>query len=173
MTFLGGLLLYHLAKGTWTSDNLGTGANHSIISTQLTGHKVSFLEGDRPQVIACGIPNQSSEINIYNQALQTVVLNTNTYQGITIHTINHVISFPGFYSSALGMLGLTKFPNVQQDAGVSNSTLDNTTGFTVFAFTDMAYGNNAAKVTGVSSQALFNNHVSNPPITGCPYLTRA
>ena len=151
--------MYHLVPGTWTADALGTGPNHSILSTELTGHQLTFLEGDRPQVIACGIP-ASNGINIYNQALQTVVLSTNTYQSFTIHTINHVISFPGAYSSEMSTLGVDQFVNLQQSAGVSNSSLDSAHGFTIFVFTDTAFQNSVSNVSTASPQALFNNHVS-------------
>lgn len=157
-TFLGALLLYHLVPGTWTQSDLGTGPNHSILTTELTGHSLSFLEADRPQVFACGVPGNSG-IGIYNQADQTSVLSTVSFQGITIHTINHIIKFPGPYTSLMTLLGMNEFLKLQQSAGASDSYMDNARGYTVFAFSDSAYQDATSQISNVGPQAISNNHV--------------
>ena len=65
--FLGAMLLYHLVPGTWNVGDLGSGPNHTIMTSSLQGHNVSFLEGDKSQVIACG--SSVAGFEIYNQLI--------------------------------------------------------------------------------------------------------
>jgi len=110
------------------------------------------------------VPSQSTAINIYNQFALTVVVNTTTFQAITVHTLNEVILVPGSYTwwmdtFAINQVETTRFLAVQQAAGVSNSTLEGTHGCTIFVFDDAGYDNSASNVSSISPRDLFNNHI--------------
>ncbi|KAJ7594913.1 hypothetical protein C8J56DRAFT_1023368 [Mycena floridula] len=157
-----GYFLYHIAWGNWTQDNLGTGANHSILTTALSGHQLSFLEADKPQVLACGVPRSPGGIEVYNQAQTTNVLNTifRPDLQLTIHIINHHIDLPLTYSTLIQVLAVKQFSNTQISAGISNNELDSDQGYTIFAFTDDAWSRdtNNGHLSSLNASNIFNNH---------------
>lgn len=156
--FLGALLLYHLVEGTWSEKDLGTGPNHTILTTSLQGHSVSFLEADRSQVIACG--SSVAGFEIFNQLTTTAVISTATFEHVTIHTIDAIIGIPGTYAFAAGLVEMAQFLSVQQAAGAA--AVANARGISVFAPVNSAFNGSdiTAKLSSVSPLALYNNHVS-------------
>lgn len=153
--FLGALLLYHLVDGTYNVGDLGSGPNHTIITTSLQGHNVAFLEGDESQVIACG--HSVAGFEIYNQLTTTAVISTTTFQHVTIHTLNAIIGIPGTYTFAAGLVDMTQFQTLQQSAGAA--PVENAHGITIFAPEDTAFNTSKSQLANVSPEALFGNHV--------------
>ncbi|PSR75400.1 hypothetical protein PHLCEN_2v9158 [Hermanssonia centrifuga] len=155
--FLGALLLYHLLPGTFLLADLGSGPNHTIVTTSLQGHSESFLENDESQVIACG--SSVAGFEIYNQLTTTAVLSTTTFGHVTIHTLNAIIGMPGTYTFGENLLDISSFDSVRSSAGVQ--PIENSHGITIFAPEDGAFTNAKSQLSSTSPQAVFNNHVIN------------
>lgn len=164
-TNIAGLLLYHLVpNGLWTNNTLGTIANHSILTTALTGHQLSFLENARPAVLACGVPEQdlgTGQIEVYNQDAPTIVSKTivNHDLNIVYHVLNRVIDVPFSYPAWIGVLG-SSWHNVALTAGMSDDSIGALQGYTFFVFQDSAYTTDLnAHLANETSIQVFNNHV--------------
>ena len=123
--------------------------------TTLQGHGFSLLESDKYQVIAMG--NSASGIEIYNQFKTTAVLNTYTFQHVTLHIINAIIGIPGSYSFGTKFMGLTQFVGLQNASGATN--LDSQHGMTIFAPTDDAINAARPQMSSLSPATVFANHV--------------
>lgn len=155
-------LLYHLIPGgMFTVDKLGTGANHSILTTLLTGHGRTFLEGNRPAVIACGNPKGDGQIEVYNQEAPTLVTQTkvNTELNIVYHVLNRIIDFPFNYPAWIATIG-NSWHSVAQSSGNSDDQIGAMLGYTFFVFDDTSYQSDlSAHLSNESSLQIFNNHV--------------
>lgn len=127
-----------------------------MVPTTLQGRGCAFLESDKFQVIAMG--NSANGIEIYNQFRTTAVVNTYTYQHLTIHILNAVIGFPGSYSFGAKFMGLNQFSALESTSG--SPDLDGQHGMTIFAPSDDAFDPVKAQVASLSPSSLFANHVS-------------
>ncbi|KAJ3535182.1 hypothetical protein NM688_g7014 [Phlebia brevispora] len=153
--FLGALLLYHLVPGAWNEGDLGSGPNHTIMTSSLQGHGMSELEGDESQVIACG--HSVAGFEIYNQLTTTAVISTSTYGHVTIHTLNAIIGIPGAYTFAASLVAMSSFQQLQQSANAA--PIENAHGITIFAPVDTAFNDTKTQLSSLSPAALFDNHV--------------
>ncbi|KAI0688250.1 hypothetical protein BC835DRAFT_324660 [Cytidiella melzeri] len=151
-SFLSSLLLYHLAEGSWTQDQL-VGVD-TIIVTSLVGDAVT-LENDSPQVMVCG--STANGFEILNQRTTTHVLQAYEYDYITVQVVNAIIGMPGSSSFAVSDVNAEHFAALQTSAGLN--TLDTDVGMTVFVPTDDAFLAENPQTTTSTPLSLFNNHI--------------
>ncbi len=153
--FLAAILLYHLVPGTWNQANLGTGPNHTILTTSLVGHNVSFLENNKAQVFACG--SSVAGFEIYNQLTATAVVSTTTFGQLTVHVLNAIMGIPGTFTDEAENYSLNSFISLQQSG--SDKTVESSNGITLFVPGNDAFTTAKAQLASLSPQSIYNNHV--------------
>ncbi|KAI0819118.1 hypothetical protein BC629DRAFT_699401 [Irpex lacteus] len=152
--FSSSVLLYHLAKGNWTLEQLNGPDNP--IPTFLRGRGVVFLESNSPQVIIAGAT--ASGFEILNQLSSTFVVETLQYEHLTVQVLNSVIQIPDLFNNTLSHSHFGEFAKLRSAAG-NSSDLDTTPGMTVFVPQDLAFLNAQDQIAKQAPAALFDNHV--------------
>jgi len=159
---LANVLSYHVLPGSF--DVTQTFPNTTVGRTLLSHNSsLVFLEGDRNQVLAWATENGT--IRILNQNTEVSVVNTTTFQNLTIHVVDAVIDVPGEFTAALDANNLTAFRAALTSANFLD-TLNTVHGVTIFAPTDAAFAAVQQNLTAAGANAslldtILRNHVIN------------
>ncbi|KLO17860.1 Fasciclin-domain-containing protein [Schizopora paradoxa] len=159
---LANVLSYHVVPGSF---NVTQSFPNTTVGRTLLNHNSSlvFLEGDKNQVLAWSDINGT--VRILNQNTEVSVVNSTTFENLTIHVVDAVIDVPGELTAALAGNNLTSFQTALTQANFLD-TLNFAHGITVFAPTDEAFAAVQQNLTAASSNSsvldtILRNHVIN------------
>lgn len=163
MSFVRALLQYHATLGTWQVPDVSP--FNTIIPTVLSGQGYVNLENNNPQIVVLqtnGSRDTKADLitSVLYQKNSPTVVNTATFDKVTVHVIDQVLGIPGQYGYEASNNGLGQFEQLRTAAGID--TLENEVGFTVFAPAEDEYFFKEAQSRFSSTtqlSSLFYNHV--------------
>ncbi|TDL21231.1 FAS1 domain-containing protein [Rickenella mellea] len=168
------IIAYHVLPGTFST--AATAPNTTVARTLLNDSSVTFLEGNKNQVVAWQ-NSTSGKVTILNQNTPVTVLNSTQVGNLTVLVVDGVIDLPGSLEAALTANNLTGLKTVLQTTGLLNP-LSTIHGFTLFAPSDEALAAAQSQLTTLGSNAtlitnLVDNHVINGSSVYSPEIAAA